>query len=220
MNKKRCMAALAGAVLCLSLAACGDETPTPTGEKIVSTPVMTTEPTTEPTTAPQGQSNPKPERAPDNTLVLQTTAETPVPMKAGKRDVYDNGSYYYTDSAEDGSLRSISSCYVTTIREGESEEDYATRRALGLAAAITPGVPYQMTVVNEKELSDAIGYPVYLVNYYTGSDEEAVSWTVYLIRNEHYSYQYAFAAGAIEGLEMEKTFVEFFKTLKLEAMKP
>ena len=220
MNMKRCMAALVGGVLCLSLAACGADTPTPTEEKIVSTPVVTTEPTTEPTTAPQGQSTATPERAPDNTLVLKATAEPPIPMKEGKREVYDNGSYYYADAAEDGSLRSINSCYVTTIREGESEEDYATRRALGMSASITPGVPYQMTVVQEKELSDTIGYPVYLVNYFTGSDEKAVSWTVYLIRNEHYSYQYAFLAGAIEGLEMEKSFVEFFKTLQLEDLKP
>lgn len=216
---KRFVAAVAGAVLCLGLAACGEGEPAPT-EQVISTPVMTTAPVTEPTTAPQGQSDSTTERAPDNTLMLTSTTEIPVSLSPVKRDVYDNGSYYYSDISEDGSFRTINSCYVTTIREGESEEDYATRRALGMSATITPGVPYQMTVVREQALSDAMGCDVYLVNYFTGSDDEAVSWTVYLMRNEQYSYQYAFATGAIDGLEMEKTFVDFFAGLKLEQMEP
>lgn len=214
MNKRYAIAAV-GLALCVALSGCGGE-----AEENVITETTTglVETTTEPTTAPQGQTPSQTEKAPDNTLMLVSTAEPVAEMTALKRDVYDNGSYYYMDTTEDGSLRSISSCYVTTIREGESEEDYATRRALGLATTITPGVPYQLSVVQEQALTDAIGYPVYLVAYFTGSDEKASCWTVYLFRTEHYSYQYAFVTGAVEGLEMESEFVEYFSGMKLEAM--
>lgn len=155
---------------------------------------------------------------PHNTLMLLSDAEPLADMEATKRERYGNGSYYYMDVAGENALRCLSSCYRTTIREGETEEEYAQRRAIGMSVTLSPGNPYNLTVGHSQELSEALGYPVYLVSFLTGSDLNATCWTVYLTRTEYYSYQYAFAAASQTSLTMEEQFMDYFGTLKLEAM--
>lgn len=211
MKKRHALVAI-GLTLCLGLAACTDAP----AEETMATTVQ--EQTTEATTAAHGQPTQPPQEISNNDLMLLSAAQPVAELKAGKRDHFDNGTYYYTDATEDDTIRTISSSYVSTIRDDESEEDYASRRAIGLSAAISPGTPYQLTVVAQEELSEALGYPVYLVNFFTGSDQNALCWTVYLTHTEHYSYQYAFVSQALLGLEMEDTFKDYFATLKLEQM--
>jgi hypothetical protein len=147
--------------------------------------------------------------------MLVTDAEPLADLEAVKREHYDNGSYYYMDVAGENALRCINSCYQTTLRDGETEEEYAQRRAIGLSVTLAPGNPYNLTVGKSDELSDALGYPVYLVSFLTGSDLSATCWTVYLTRTEHYSYQYAFAAASQTSLTMEDQIMDYFGTLKL-----
>jgi hypothetical protein len=107
---------------------------------------------------------------------------------------------------------------VTNIREGETEEDYASRRALAMASELTPGTPYQAMVTANEELSQALGYPVYLVGYFTGGEPDATYWLVYLTRTEHYSYQFAFTAGAQQGMELEDTLIEHMGSFELKPL--
>ena len=215
--KKRNVLIAVGLTLCLGLSGCGEPAQEET-TVISETPAATREQITEATTAPQGQPTQPPQEIPNNDKMLLSAAEPVEELTAVKRDHYDNGTYYYSDINEDGSLRTISSSYVTTLREGESEEDYASRRAIGLSASITPGTPYQLTVVHNEEVSETLGYPVYMVNYFTGSDDNTLCWVVFLTHTEHYSYQYAFAAEAQKGIQMEETFTTYFETLQLEQM--
>lgn len=197
-------------VLCLFLAACGKkteqpQTETPDEPQQVLTP---DEPTATVPTGPVG----------NNAMMLVTDADPLVEMTQAKRDLYDNGSYYYMDVAGDNALRCINSCYQTTLREDETEEEYAQRRAIGMSKTMSPGNPYNLMVGKSDELSEALGYPVYLVTFLVGSDLDATCWTVYLTRTEYYSYQYAFAAASQTSLELEDKMMEYFGTLKLEAM--
>ena len=150
--------------------------------------------------------------------MLLSTADPIVDMEATKRQQYDNGSYYYMDTAGQNGMRCISSCYRTTLRADETEEEYAQRRAIGLSVALTPGNPYNLQVAKHDEFSNALGYPVYLVSFLTGSDPNASCWTVYLTHTEDYSYQYAFFAATQTSLELEDKMMEYFGTLKLEPM--
>ena len=207
MNKYRIIALLL--VLSLFLAGCGGnseepETLTP-DEPQVLTP---DEPHTQDPSEPVGH----------NTQMLLTDADPLAELEAVKREHYDNGTYYYMDVAGENALRCISSCYQTTLREGETEEAYAQRRAIGMSVTLSPGNPYNLTVGKSDELSEKLGNPVYLVSFLTGSDLNATCWTVYLTRTEHYSYQYAFAAASQTSLTMEDQIMEYFGTLKLAAM--
>lgn len=217
MNKiLKCLAFVL--VLCLFFTACGKKTdqaqtqtpdeaqtltPDEAGhnhqEEIVTTPT---------TTAPVG-----------NNAMFLTTDKAPLKeMTQVKRDHYDNGTYYYMDVAGENALRCINSSYQTTIREGETEEEYAQRRAIGMSVTMSPGNPYNLSVAKVDELSEALGYPVYLVTFLTGSDLNATCWTIYLTRTEYYSYQYAFAANAQTSLELEDEITEYFRSLRLELM--
>ena len=194
-------------VLCLMLAGCGKKAEQPQPLTPDEPQILTPdEPQTE--TQPQGPVG-------NNAMMLTPDAEPLMEMTQVKRDHYDNGSYYYMDVAGENALRCINSCYQTTIRPDETEEEYAQRRAIGMSMTLTPGNPYNLSVGHVEELSDALGYPVYLVTFLTGSDLNATCWTVYLTRTDYYSYQYAFAASSQTSLELEDQIVEYFHTLKL-----
>ena len=122
------------------------------------------------------------------------------------------------DVAGDNALRCINSGYRTTLREGETEEEYAQRRAIGMSVTLSPGNPYNLTVGKSDDLSEKLGHPVYLVSFLTGSDLNATCWTVYLTRTEHYSYQYAIAAASQTSLTLEDQIMDYFGTLTLAEM--
>lgn len=204
MNKYRIIALLL--VLCLCMAGCGGNQETPNTQTPDEPQVLTPdEPQATAPTGPVGH----------NTQMLLTDAKPLADLEAVKREHYDNGSYYYMDVAGENALRCINSCYQTTLRDGETEEEYAQRRAIGLSMTLAPGNPYNLTVGKSDQLSDALGYPVYLVSFLTGSDLNATCWTVYLTRTEHYSYQYAFAAASQTSITMEEQIMDYFATLKL-----
>ncbi len=207
--KKTLALLAAGLTLCLSLAACTAEP-----EETTAPP----ETTTQPITVPHDQSPTTGDSLPDNTLMLAATEEPGAELQPVRRQIYGNGSYSFADATADGSIRTFSTCYVTNIKEGETEEDYASRRALAMATELTPGTPYQAMVTANEELSEALGYPVYLVGYFTGSEPEATYWLVYLTRTEHYSYQFAFTAGAQHGMELEDTLIEHMASFELKPL--
>lgn len=192
--------------LCLCLAACGGNTEDPKTETPDEPQILTPD---EPRDEVPGDA------VSNNTQMLLSDAEPLADMEAKKRERYDNDTYYHMDVAGENALRCISSCYQNTIREDETEEAYAQRRAIGMSVTLTPGNPYNLSVGKSEDLSKALGQPVYLVSFLTGSDLNATCWTVYLTRTEHYSYQYAFAASSQASLEMEDEIMEYFGTLKL-----
>lgn len=196
-------------LLCLCLTACGGNTEEPKTETPDEPQILTPD---------QPRQELPDDQIPHNTQMLLTDAAPLADMEAVKREHYDNGTYYYMDLAGEDALRCINSCYLTTLRADETEEEYAQRRAIGLSVTLAPGNPYNLTVGKNEELSDALGYPVYLVSFLTGSDLNATCWTVYLTRTEHYSYQYAFAAASQTSIEMEEQLMDYFATLKLAEM--
>ena len=212
--KKRYAIIACSLALCLGLSACGSGGNDSTSEKETSSTVES-QPSVE-TTSIEEQPPLSTEPAPNNTESLQSTADLGVELVEEKRGHYDNGTFYDTDTTEDGSIRRIQSCYLNTIRENEAEDDYVRRRALGLAASIAPGTPYDVHIEYNEELSKGLGYPVYLAGYFTGSDQDARCWLIYLTRTEHYSYQYAFVSETEVGIAKEPEFIEYFKTLQLQ----
>lgn len=210
-NFLRILAALFA--LCLLLTACGKgKTP----ESLTPDEPQSLTPDESQSLTPDEPQSQKPDGPiSNNAQILVTDAPPLAELEAKKRDHYDNGTYYYMDVAGENALRCINSCYQTTIRAEETEEEYAQRRAIGLSVALTPGNPYNLTVGKDDALSEALGYPVYLVSFLTGSDLNTSCWTVYLTRTEHYSYQYAFCIPTQTSLQMEDKMMEYFGTLKL-----
>lgn len=200
-------------VLCLFFTACGKNAEQGKTESPDEPQSLTPD-------EPQNNSHNQANQGPigNNAMFLTTDMAPLQEMTQVKRDHYDNGTYYYMDVAGENALRCINSSYQNSIRDDETEEEYAQRRAIGMSKTLSPGNPYNLTVSQVDELSEALGYPVYVVTFLVGSDLNATCWTVYLTRTEHYSYQYAFAATSQTSLELEEKMVEYFRTLKLEPM--
>ena len=204
--------------LCLLLTGCGKEKAQPDSKTPDEPQQVLTQDEPQHNHQDDQQNTAKPEPVGNNTMFLTTDKAPLKEMTQVKRDHYDNGTYYYMDVAGENTLRCISSSYLTTIREGETEEEYAQRRAIGMSVTLSPGNPYNLTVAKVDELSEALGYPVYVVTFLVGSDLNATCWTIYLTRTEYYSYQYAFSAAAQVSLELEDEITEYFRSLKLEPM--
>ena len=212
MKKLLCISA-AALTLCLCLTACGNK-----NNNKVETPDEPQILTPDESQTPSSQEKIPESAIPHNTQMLLTDAEPLAAMESAKQERYDNGSYYYMDVAGDNALRYINSGYRTTLREGETEEEYAQRRAIGMSVTLSPGNPYNLTVGKSDDLSEKLGHPVYLVSFLTGSDLNATCWTVYLTRTEHYSYQYAIAAASQTSLTLEDQIMDYFGTLTLAEM--
>ncbi len=92
-----------------------------------------------------------------NDVMLLSSAKAVAQFQGVKREHYENGGYYYLDITEDKSVRCVNSCYANSIKEDESEEDYAKRRAVGVSMSLTPGNPTELSVAKNQQLSDALG---------------------------------------------------------------
>ena len=92
---------------------------------------------------------------------------------------HDDGTYRYEDITEDGQLLVVNtaeqSCFVPDVQE---LDDYLTACALSLSDAGT----YELLSVEEhEEYSKNLSYPVYIVTYTAGENEDTREWTVFVM---------------------------------------
>lgn len=92
---------------------------------------------------------------------------------------HDDGTYRYEDITEDGQLlvanAAEQSCFVPDVQE---LDDYLTACALSLSDADT----YELLSAEEnEEYSRNLSYPVYIVTYIAGENEDTQEWTVFVM---------------------------------------
>lgn len=121
-------------------------------------------------------------------------------------DHHPDGGYYYEDMIVDGTA-SVISCAYTSMREelGVDLEDYITDCAESLPVYETTDV---YTEKNEV-YSENLGYPVYIVQFTTGGNEDTRFWTIYGTEANGYIYLYAFDIWADAEEEHERVWEVF-----------
>ena len=114
---------------------------------------------------------------------------------------HEDGTYRYEDITEDGQITVVStaeqSCFVPDVQE---LGDYLTACALFLSDADT----YELLSAEEnEEYSKNISYPVYIVTYTAGENEDSRNWTVFATDTDTRTYLYAFCETpqAAEGMD-------------------
>lgn len=114
---------------------------------------------------------------------------------------HDDETYRYEDVTEDGQLLVVNvaeqSCFVPDVQE---LDDYLTACALSLSDADT----YELLSAEEnEEYSKNISYPVYIVTYTAGENEDSRNWTVFATDTDTRTYLYAFCETpqAAEGMD-------------------
>ncbi len=126
---------------------------------------------------------------------------------------HDDGTYRYEDITEDGQLLVVNaaeqSCFVPDVQD---LNDYLTACALSLSDADT----YELLAAEEnEEYSKNVSYPVYIVTYTAGEDEDTVEWTVFVMDTDIYTYLYGFRTLPDVAADMEETYQNIFSQLYL-----
>lgn len=126
---------------------------------------------------------------------------------------HDDGTYRYEDITEDGQLLVVNaaeqSCFVPDVQE---LDDYLTACALSLSDADT----YELLSAEEnEEYSRNLSYPVYIVTYIAGENEDTREWTVFVMDTDICTYLYGFCAPPDAAADMDETYQNIFSQLYL-----
>ena len=126
---------------------------------------------------------------------------------------HDDGTYHYEDITEDGQLLVVNaaeqSCFVPDVQE---LDDYLTACALSLSDTDT----YELLSAEEnEEYSKNLSYPVYIVTYTAGENEDTREWTVFVMDTDICTYLYGFCAPPDAAADMGETYQNIFSQLYL-----
>ena len=152
----------------------------------------------------------------------QTTKQIPVLMGSAlpftnmqnlKTENYDDGGYYYEDMTQDSSTVIINSAYPSTQAEGQSAEDYAVATATALAQSDNCKV---QSCEQNSTYTANLSYPVYVVTFTSGANEDMRMWTVFMTATDTDTYLYAFSSTMDAADELAQTYLDVFANLRLE----
>ena len=152
----------------------------------------------------------------------QTTKQIPVLMGGAlpftnmqnlKTENYDDGGYYYEDMTQDSSTVIINSAYPSTQAEGQSAEDYAVATATALAQSDNCKV---QSCEQNSTYTANLSYPVYVVTFTSGANEDMRMWTVFMTATDTDTYLYAFSSTMYAADELAQTYLDVFANLRLE----
>ena len=134
-------------------------------------------------------------------------------MRSLLSENHDNGTYRYEDITEDGQLLVVNvaeqSCFVPDVQE---LDDYLTACALSLSDADT----YEpLSAEENEEYSKNLSYPVYIVIYTAGENEDIREWTVFVMDTDICTYLYGFCAPPDAAADMGETYQNIFSQLYL-----
>lgn len=137
-------------------------------------------------------------------------------MESLQADDYEDGTYYYlddTDITEEGQI-----VVVNTVVQHDSEydsqtlEDYLTDCALDLGKAEKS----QLQTIEENDTyTEKMTFPVYIVTYSAGGNEDAREWVVYVMDTDRYTYLYGLCATLDAADEMKSVYRDIFAGLYL-----
>ena len=126
---------------------------------------------------------------------------------------HDDGTYRYEDITEDGQLLVVNtaeqSCFVPDVQE---LDDYLTACALSLSDA---GIYELLSAEENEEYSKNLSYPVYIVTYTAGENEDTREWTVFAMDTDVCTYLYGFCALPDAAADMSEIYQNIFSQLSL-----
>ncbi len=210
------------------LTACGGKEPAPASSASAGTqpatsqaePADKSEATPDTSTQTPGKTETptqKPEK-PDG----QTTRQIPVLMGGAlpftnmqnlKTENHDDGGYYYEDMTQDSTTVIINSAYPTTQAEDQSLEEYAVATATALAQSDNCKV---QSCKQNSTYTANLTYPVYVVTFTSGANEDMRMWTVFMTATDTDTYLYAFSSTMDAADELAQTYQDVFSNLRLE----
>ena len=135
-------------------------------------------------------------------------------METLQSENYEDGTYYYADVTEDGLTIVVNTVLPHgLVDDAQTLEDYLTDCALTLGETDT----YLLQTVEENDAyTENMSYPVYIVTYTAGENEDTREWTVFAMDTDSYTYLYGFGTtlDAVDD-EMKSVYQDIFAGLYL-----
>lgn len=126
---------------------------------------------------------------------------------------YEDGTYYYSDITEDGQLTVINMVQQSNFAsDAQTLEDYLSDCALSLGDTDTYTL---QNIEKNAEYTQNMSYPVYIVTYTAGENEDTRKWTVFAMDTDRYTYLYGFCSTLDAADDMESVYADIFSGLYL-----
>lgn len=126
---------------------------------------------------------------------------------------YEDGTYYYEDVTEDGLTIIVNTVFVKDAdTDGKELENYLVSCALNLGDSDLYEV---LSASQNADLTANFTYPVYIVEYTTGANEDTRKWTVFAMDTDLYTYLYGFCSTIDAAEDMEEIYQDIFNGLYL-----
>ena len=125
----------------------------------------------------------------------------------------EDGTYYYADATEDGQIIVVNTVFQSYWGNfDQTFEDYMTDCALTLADTNIFAV---QNVEQNETYSENMSYPVYVVTYTSGENEDTRKWTVFAMDTDSYTYLSGFCSTLDAADDMESVYQDIFAGLYL-----
>ena len=140
------------------------------------------QPDEDPVDAPSGQENSV------DIPVLMGGALPYTGMISILNENYEDGTHRYDDMLEDGMSCIVDYCYVNPEDLPDTPEAYATLAA----EKLTDGGIYNILSVYQDDVyTESLSYPVYIVSFTSGNNEDTNFWLAFMVIRDGYTYLYA-----------------------------
>ncbi|MGN0665284.1 MAG: hypothetical protein ACI4KF_02025 [Huintestinicola sp.] len=134
-------------------------------------------------------------------------------MENLRTENYEDGTYYYADVTEDGMIRVVNTVWSSYIDyDFQTVENYLTNCAAALAEADSCLLH---SVEQNEEYTMNMSYPVYVVKYNAGDNEDECEWIVFAMVTDSHTYLYGICASLDEADFLETIYQDIFAGLYL-----
>lgn len=109
-------------------------------------------------------------------------------METVRDDNYADGTYYYADITADGLTMLVN---TVLAKDADAETDDLAQYLVDCARKLDETDIYELrSVTQDTTLTEKFSYPVYIVEFTTGANEDTVKWTVFAMDTDQYTYLY------------------------------
>lgn len=133
-------------------------------------------------------------------------------MNTLKSENHKDGTYYYADATEDGMTIVVNTVLQNHMDDVQTPKEYLTDCAVDLSETDN----YQLQSVEQNDAyTQKMSYPVYVVTYTAGGNEDTREWTVFAMNTDRYTYLYGFGTMLDAAADMNSVYQDVFAGLYL-----
>ncbi|MGN1250687.1 MAG: hypothetical protein ACI4XW_11495, partial [Candidatus Spyradocola sp.] len=125
----------------------------------------------------------------------------------------EDGTYTYMDMTEDGLTVVVNTAMLSgCVYDVQTIEDYLSACALEMSDALTYDA---LTIEQNMAYTEQMTYPVYIVTYIAGENEDSREWTVYAMDTDCLTYLYGFGTTLDAAEDVRDIYPDIFAGLYL-----